>query len=67
MIRAKKTTDVAAVMPWENGGMMALPWQSLTALSYQCYALLIIIALLWPMKQKLTVDSSERLPDNSTS
>ncbi|MFK7779362.1 MAG: glycosyltransferase family 87 protein [Gimesia sp.] len=58
MIRAKKTTEAAAVMPWEHGGLVALPWQSLTALSYQCYALLIIIALLWPTKQQLTDDST---------
>ncbi|MFH1300355.1 MAG: glycosyltransferase family 87 protein [Planctomycetota bacterium] len=42
----------ATATPWQQGGMLALPWQSLTALSYQCYALLIIIALLWPDLKK---------------
>ncbi len=50
LIRPQKTAAVAGGTPWENGGMIALPWQSLTALSYQCYALLIVIALLWPAK-----------------
>ncbi|WP_298868818.1 glycosyltransferase family 87 protein [uncultured Gimesia sp.] len=58
MIRVKKTADTTAIMTWEHGGMEALPWQSLTALSYQCYALLIIIALLWPTTQHLTEDST---------
>ena len=35
--------------PWDQGGMVAQPWQSLTALSYQCYALLLCIVMLWPL------------------
>ena len=31
---------------WENAGSVAAPWQSLTALSYQMYALLLLIAVL---------------------
>ncbi|MCH9653659.1 MAG: DUF2029 domain-containing protein [Planctomycetes bacterium] len=50
LIRPQKAEVATGAMPWENGGMIALPWQSLTALSYQCYALLIVIALLWPTK-----------------
>lgn len=32
---------------WENAGAVASPWQSLTALSYQMYALLLLMAVLW--------------------
>ncbi|MAX39068.1 hypothetical protein [Gimesia sp.] len=43
MIPARKTiTSATASAPWQQGGMVAVPWQSLTALSYQCFA------LLWP-------------------
>lgn len=31
-----------------TSAIIATPWQSLTALSYQCYALLFMIVLLWP-------------------
>lgn len=54
----KAAIPSAVATPWEQGGMVALPWQSLTALSYQCYALLIIIALLWPTTQHLSEDST---------
>ena len=32
---------------WENACEIAVPWQSLTALSYQMYALLLLMAVLW--------------------
>ncbi len=32
---------------WERAGSVAVPWQSLTALSYQMYALLLLMAVLW--------------------
>lgn len=48
LIRTQNRVNATSSTPWENGGMVALPWQSLTALSYQCYALLVVIILLWP-------------------
>lgn len=57
-IHSQKAGVPAGTTPWENGNRVALPWQSLTALSYQCYALLLVIVLLWPTKQKLTADST---------
>ncbi|QDT90633.1 glycosyltransferase family 87 protein [Gimesia algae] len=49
LIPAQKTiTSATASAPWQQGGMVAIPWQSLTALSYQCFALLFMITLLWP-------------------
>lgn len=50
-IHSQKAGTPTGTTPWQNGGMVALPWQSLTVLSYQCYALLIIIALLWPIER----------------
>lgn len=44
----KPITSATASAPWQQGGMVAVPWQSLTALSYQCFALLFMITLLWP-------------------
>ncbi|QDT99050.1 glycosyltransferase family 87 protein [Gimesia aquarii] len=49
-IHSQKAGTPQGITPWENGGMVALPWQSLTVLSYQFYALLVIIVLLWPNK-----------------
>ncbi|QDU13456.1 Polyprenol-phosphate-mannose-dependent alpha-(1-2)-phosphatidylinositol mannoside mannosyltransferase [Gimesia maris] len=49
LIPSQKTiTPATASAPWQQGGMVAAPWQSLTALSYQCFALLFMMALLWP-------------------
>ena len=59
LIPTQKTAGpVVESTPWEKGGMVALPWQSLTALSYQCYLLLIIIAILWPTSAPLRDDGS---------
>jgi hypothetical protein len=44
---------------WENGGRVAQPWQSLTALSYQMYALLILIAVLSPRRTANTPNDSK--------
>lgn len=49
-IHSQKAGTPQGITPWENGGMVAFPWQSLTVLSYQFYALLVIILLLWPNK-----------------
>lgn len=54
----KAAASAAGSTPWEQGGMVALPWQSLTALSYQCYLLLIIIVILWPTSAPLRDDDS---------
>ncbi|WP_417393126.1 glycosyltransferase family 87 protein [Gimesia sp.] len=63
LIPAQKTiTSATASAPWQQGGMVAVPWQSLTALSYQCFALLFLIILLWPDKfpsRQTTQDSPE--------
>ena len=63
LIPAQKTiTSATASAPWQQGGMVAVPWQSLTALSYQCFALLFLIALLWPDQfpsRQTTRDSPE--------
>lgn len=68
LIRPQKTAAVAGGTPWENGGMVALPWQSLTALSYQCYALLIVIALLWPTNSdELTTQAETETGESRTS
>ncbi len=48
LIYSQNRVTLTGTTPWENSGMVALPWQSLTALSYQCYALLVVIILLWP-------------------
>lgn len=58
VIHSQKAGASAGTTPWENGSRVALPWQSLTALSYQCYALILVIVLLWPAKQKLTAEST---------
>lgn len=49
LISRQQTAPGPAATPWEQGGMVAQPWQSLTALSYQCYALLLCIVMLWPL------------------
>ncbi len=47
LIPAKPGVDTTTGIPWNDGKMTAQPWQSLTALSYQCYALLAMVLLLW--------------------
>ncbi|QDU01471.1 Polyprenol-phosphate-mannose-dependent alpha-(1-2)-phosphatidylinositol mannoside mannosyltransferase [Gimesia chilikensis] len=51
LISQQQTAPGSGATPWEQGGMVAQPWQSLTALSYQCYALLLSIVMLWPLPE----------------
>ncbi len=39
---------------WENAGAVSVPWQSLTALSYQMYALLLLMAVLSLRRYEVT-------------
>ncbi|MCA9005624.1 MAG: DUF2029 domain-containing protein [Planctomycetaceae bacterium] len=68
LIPSQKTiTSATASAPWQQGGMVAVPWQSLTALSYQCFALLFMITLLWPNEFPTRQSAQESTTTSTTS
>jgi len=51
---------------WDNTDRVAVPWQSLTALSYQLYALLLLMAVLWRCSQGNDAASSQRSEESDS-